>query len=604
MLTLLRTFMSVFGRGYGTVTALVLVGGILVAILETLGILLIFPLMHLVLDPAGTVAGGTMATLYRLAGTPAFPAFIAMVSVAIGAVYVFKSLFQIGFSRWEFKVLSRWKAAIATRFFEKFLDADYSYHCKRNSASLITMISQNIVIAINNFVHQVIMLISQMATAIFIFSFLLIHNPTMTVSIIMFFVVLFKGQSFLIRRKLERLSQVSVALAEENMFALQQGLGAYKETKINLKEKFFRNMFDTANMKMMDAEGSLLFFRSMPIYTNEMIVMLVTIVAFNMIVAVGHTGKDITADLAVTVMTLFRFIPIVNRSLTAVSFMSGAVHYVRQLIDEARIVRYEAPIPAEADQPEAMALTHDLALRHLGFTYPDTARPALDDIDLTIGRGEFVGVIGPSGSGKTTLIAMVSGFIEPDRGEYRIDGHLVDHGRIRALRRTIGYVDQQPFIFGGTVMENVAFGVEKGAIDRAQVEVALRQAELWAFVAGLAEGMDAPVGEDGRLFSGGQRQRLAIARALYKRPQILILDEATSALDIETERRFTQTVQNLKGQLTIIAIAHRLSTLSACDRLILMEAGRIVDEGRYDVLLDRSATFRRLVRNSQPGQAE
>lgn len=593
--------MSYFGTGFGRFMILILLGSVLVALFETAGILLIFPLMELVLNPAGAVQGGILGRVYSFLGAPSFQLYLFLVSMFVGIVYFTKSLFQIWFAKMEHRVLAKWKITICYRFFCKFLDADYSYHIQKSSSSTISIIAYSVSVVVNHFIHQSILLCSQIIVGIFICSFLIIRHPLMMTLVAICFLLLFQAQKVAIKNKIRVIGDQINKYNAENYSVLQQGLAAYKETKINLKEKFFQDMFLATNRKLMETEGRMLFFQSLPTSTTELIVMLMTIIAFNMIVLAGDTAQSMTQDLAVVVMSLFRLIPVVNRSLTSVAYINSAVEPLKALLKEADEIDYRGLKRAEAENAtvEPLKLTSSLNLHKLTFSYPNAAEPSLRDIDLTIRKGEFVGVIGPSGAGKTTLIAILLGFVRPDSGDYRIDGQQVDSERIRALRHTIGYVDQQPFIFEASIMQNVAFGVELAEIDRNRVEQALRQAELWDFVCSLEKGMETSAGENGKRLSGGQRQRLSIARALYKQPTILILDEATSALDVETEHRISTTIQNLKGSLTIIAIAHRLSTLRTCDRLIMMEDGAIVDSGPYEELLDRNTGFRRLVAISQ-----
>ncbi|CCG43053.1 ABC transporter ATP-binding protein [Magnetospirillum molischianum] len=602
MIKNLSDFLDYFGKGYGRSIILIMIGCIFIAILETFGILLIFPLMALVINPVQAVEGGVLGRIYGIAGKPDTQFFLFMVSCAVGSVYIFKALFQVWFTKWEHSLISRWKVTICYRLFCKMLEADYSYHVDRSSSTIISIIYPLVSNVMNNFMYQFICLATQMIVGIFLCVFMVVTHPVMTLVIAICFSILFHVQRVAIRKRIIKVGEEVNAFTIENLFSIQQGLGAYKETKINLKERFFQNMFLKANKNLMRSEGKLLFYQGLPISTNEMIVMLMVIVAFNMIVVAGNSAASITQDLAVVVMTLFRLIPVVNRSITSVNFINSSTIPLKTLIAEADAIGYRDPIKSDLTEPQALPLTSSLRMKHLSYSYAQSGEPALRDIDFEVKKGEFVGVIGPSGAGKTTLIAILLGFIKPDSGEMTIDGVRVDEARIRAFRHTVGYVDQQPFIFDASIMQNVAFGVAVEDIDRDRVEDALRQAELWDVVSSLEKGIESSVGENGKRFSGGQRQRLAIARALYKQPSILILDEATSALDIDTEQRFSQTIQKLKGSLTIIAIAHRLSTLRDCDRLIMMEAGRIVDDGAFDQLLERNATFRRLVSVSQAQQ--
>lgn len=596
MLSHFRLFMKYFGHGFHPHMVAILIGDVLIALFETVGILLVIPLMGLVLSPQSAVKSGVTGILYRLMGEPQTGHFLIYFSLLVALFYFVKSIFHIWFSWWEHQLLARWKNTICYRFFCKILDADYQYHSSRNSSAIVSIISGSVPSAVNNFMFQTISLVSQIVVAIFLFMLIAFRHPVLTAVIASVFLLLFKLQSIVIRHQITRAAGEFEGHSLDNLFAIQQGVGAYKDTKVNLKERFFTKLFTIANKKLMAAEGKVVFYQNLPIATTELIVILITILSFNMLVAAGDSAISITQDLSILVLLVFRFIPVINRSLTAYSVIKAAVVPLHILTQEADAVNYRTPLkPDDSERLARMDFKADLALKDVVFSYSKNSHPALRGVELNIRRGEFVGVIGPSGSGKSTLIALLLGFLKPETGSYTIDGEVLDEDRIRGLRRLIGYVDQHPFIFDASVMENVAFGIKRDEIDRDRVEQALRQAELWDLVISLEKGMETSVGENGKRLSGGQRQRLAIARALYKQPAILILDEATSALDPETECRLSQAIQGLKGSLTIIAIAHRLSTLRACDRLVMMENGRIVDSGSYQELLGRNADFRHLV---------
>jgi ABC-type multidrug transport system fused ATPase/permease subunit len=223
----------------------------------------------------------------------------------------------------------------------------------------------------------------------------------------------------------------------------------------------------------------------------------------------------------------------------------------------------------------------------LTFQYEAALSPALNNVSLTVKRGEAVGLVGPSGSGKSTLVDILLGLLEPTSGRVLVDGDVI-HDNLRGWQDQIGYVPQSIFLTDDTLRRNVAFGLPKNEIDEVAVEAAIRLAQLEDFVASLPDGLDTIVGERGVRLSGGQRQRIGIARALYHNPDVLVLDEATSSLDTETEHGVMQAVQALQGEKTVIIVAHRLSTVEYCNRLYRLENARIVDEGTFSEVTSRT----------------
>ena len=248
----------------------------------------------------------------------------------------------------------------------------------------------------------------------------------------------------------------------------------------------------------------------------------------------------------------------------------------------------EPEIADDAGAVEAPALRGDIVFEGVGFGY-DPARPILSGIDLAIRAGETVAFVGPSGAGKTTLLALLPRFYEPTAGRITIDGLPLDRMRLNSLRRQIGLVSQDVFLFGGTLRENIAYG-RLGATE-AEIREAAAQAQLTSMIEGLPEGLDTVVGERGVMLSGGQKQRVAIARAFLKNPPILILDEATSALDSQTEREIQGALDALAVGRTTLVIAHRLGTIRNADRIVVMQEGRIAETGNHGELLARAGIY-------------
>jgi len=268
----------------------------------------------------------------------------------------------------------------------------------------------------------------------------------------------------------------------------------------------------------------------------------------------------------------------------------------------ALLLRFEGARAPEPGPPEPeLRFERAIVLDRVSYQYEAGAAPVLTDVSLTIRRGESVGIVGATGAGKSTLIDLVLGLLEPTGGSISVDGVDIARAR-RAWQRRIGYVPQAAFLFDDTIARNVALGVRPAEIDAARLADALRMAQLAEFVATLPDGVDAQIGERGIRLSGGQRQRVAIARALYRQPEVLVFDEATAALDNQTEREVTRAIEGLRGQKTLVIIAHRLTTVRHCDTLVFLRAGRVDAIGPFDRLLEESAEFRAMAAMPAAGQ--
>jgi ABC-type multidrug transport system fused ATPase/permease subunit len=240
-----------------------------------------------------------------------------------------------------------------------------------------------------------------------------------------------------------------------------------------------------------------------------------------------------------------------------------------------------------------LPVRQEITLDDVSFRYGGTDRPTLDGVALSIPRNSSVAFVGPTGSGKSTLIDILVGLLQPHEGCVRVDGVPVTAENVRSWQASIGYVPQEAMLFDDTVLRNIVFGVEDEDVDRGRVERAARIARIHDFIVNeLPNGYETVVGERGIRLSGGQRQRMGLARALYREPSVLILDEATSALDGVTEREVMEAIAGMRNQVTLILVAHRLTTVRDCDRIYLLDGGRITDEGTYGDLIASNHLFR------------
>jgi ATP-binding cassette subfamily C protein len=292
----------------------------------------------------------------------------------------------------------------------------------------------------------------------------------------------------------------------------------------------------------------------------------------------------------------FRLSPLANRIVGATAVMHHARASLATIIKEIDTLGSLAVPDATDDRP--VSFQAQIELRQVTFRYPGRNRPALADINLVIRYGEVVGIVGSSGAGKTTLIDILLGLFVPTEGIFLVDGNIIE-GRLNA-----GYVAQDIFILDDTLRRNIAFGVPDRQIDEARVREVVKLSSLDRVVSQLPRGLDTELGERGSSLSGGQRQRVGIARALYPNPKLLVLDEATSAMDAKTEEEITGAIAELRKSVTMIIIAHRLSTVRKCDRLILLDEGRITERGTFEELHERNSVFRSMVRAASLGHSD
>jgi ABC-type multidrug transport system fused ATPase/permease subunit len=296
----------------------------------------------------------------------------------------------------------------------------------------------------------------------------------------------------------------------------------------------------------------------------------------------GNEPKEIVPVVGLFAATAFRVLPSVNKVVGSRQLLKVSRNAIETIYGDLHL-----PV-LERRTSEVTPLGFEvLNVQSLTFNYEGIADSVLNNVNVHIQKGEAVGFVGQSGSGKSTLIDIMLGLLEPQSGSVLINGQKISQVKT-AWQKSIGYIPQAIFLMDDSLRRNIAIGIADNQIDEIAIRDALKSAQLEDFVASLPEGLDTVVGERGVRLSGGQRQRIGIARALYHRPSVLVLDEATSSLDTETEHGVMQAVQALQGDKTVIIVAHRLSTVEYCDRLYRLDAGRIVDEGTFDEVMNRS----------------
>ena len=304
----------------------------------------------------------------------------------------------------------------------------------------------------------------------------------------------------------------------------------------------------------------------------------------------GMPRVEAAGFLALYAVVAVRAIPMVSQLVVSLASLPGAL----PAVGEIRALIRQMPHDEAPANVVTLHKWRNLELKGVSFAYDVTTPPAVGPLDLNISRGRSFGVVGISGAGKSTLVDLIVGLLTPQTGEIQLDGRSLDAAMMSSWRKHIAYVAQTPFLIDASLSENITFGLDE-AVDPHRMEEAITSAGLTNVVTGLPDGLETPLGERGVRLSGGQRQRVAIARALYRNADLIVMDEATSALDSLTEREITEELDGLKGRLTLIVVAHRLSTIARLDEIIVLEKGLIAARGSHEQLLKKSPDYRRLI---------
>ncbi|WP_331000445.1 ABC transporter ATP-binding protein [Pectinatus frisingensis] len=459
----------------------------------------------------------------------------------------------------------------------EYLNKPYIYHLEHNSAILLRNVNSSGIIIFASIFVPTLALFTEIITAIIIWVMLIFVDSFTAVIVAGIMGVMIYIIIKIFREKVTRAGIVQNDYLVTYMKWVNQGLGAIKETKILHKEIFFLENFSKAYSEYGNANRKFMFLNQVPRMIIETIVVSALLILIIVKLSLGYRPMEIVPLLGILALAAFRLMPSANRIVNLFNGIKFQMPLFDELYDELIQIKWKQMGKTNiilVHDSEKMDFKHEIKIQHLSFKYPKMYNKVLQDISVTIPKGAFVGIVGPTGAGKTTFVDILLGLLEPTGGNIYVDNNNI-FSNIRGWQANFSYVPQNIYLIDGTIKENIALGIPVEKIDEKYLEKILKMAELYDFVQMLPQNVNTMVGERGVKLSGGQRQRIGIARALYTVPNILILDEATSALDSETENHITNTILKLKGEITIIAIAHRITTLSNCDFKIKISGGKV-----------------------------
>lgn len=513
---------------------------------------------------------------------------VMVLAVAASLFFLFRGAFLAAQTYLQQRVSNNAGARIANALLERYLLKDYEWRIQRDSPELIRNITS--VPLVTNMVFLPLMIVGSelfmllgLSVAVFLVA------PIQSLVGISFISLLAVGIDRVLKSRVESLGKKGEEINYSIFRNLAQSLGALREMKILGKQEFFLRRFRETRWAQARVQYQHATLNALPrVFLEGVLFSALIMIAF-----VAGRGDPTTGAYSVLGLfgyAAFRALPSVNKIVASV----GLVRFGAAALDNVFEDATSGGVSALRTEPTKRSIFQSsVALENVAYRYPGSRDDALHGISFEVSRGESVGIIGTTGAGKTTLMDVLLGLLPPTEGVIRVDGRPLSEV-LSSWHDSIGFVSQDFVLFDASVRDNVAFGLRPEEVDEARLQKALEVAQLDDVVAELRDGAGTSIGEGGMRLSGGQRQRVALARAIYREPEVLFLDEGTSALDAATEMRLMKAIGALRSQMTVVMIAHRINTVRSCDRLILLDRGRIQAIGSYEDLLQNDSSFRAL----------
>ena len=561
------------------------------AIVQIVGVASIAPFIAIVSNPEVIQDNPLLKFLYDFLEYDSTHEFIIGFAL-LSVVMILISNGISGLTLWMLTTYSmKVGGQLQSRLYENFLRREYIYHKVTNYTKIISSISQEVPRFIYMVMQPFLLMMSNLFVTILILLGLIILNPA-----IAFFSGLIIGGSYfltyiVIKKSLVKHGKLVTDRNSGVQSILSESFIGIKDIKLNSLEDNYSKEFKKINYRGLNSSAYITLSGDIPRFVIESISFAAILLLAVFLLSNSESQDNVISLLSIYALAGYKLLPTMQQIYRSMSNMSANGSVVGELKDEiSKLV--QSPRLSTSGPLKSV---HSLKVEDITYRYPNSPKPVIKEVSLLFRLGSLNTIAGSSGSGKSTLADIMLGLLPACSGNIVIDNQLLNDDLIDSYQRSIGYVPQSIFILDDTVVANVAFGVPKTEIDYEKVSRALHQANAMSFVKNLPEGMETRLGQDGKRLSGGQRQRIGIARSLYRESKILILDEPTSALDIDSEFEFMSLLQVLKTEVLIIVISHRPAAIKLSDYIVVLEEGRVIADGPYELLKKDNIYFKNMM---------
>jgi len=589
------------GRSF-TLLVFNLIGLFLLSLMEMVGVAAILPIVNIAM---GAELTGYLAVLSDIFGNPQRSDLVVYLGIVLVLAFVIKGIAALLFKRWSLKFTGYQQLATSTTILNHYMKDSYFNHRKSQPEETAFLISTYVVFAYRGFVGSIINFVGDFLSIMVLLIMILCVMPVPALIAFAYFGITIAVMQFFLRRGNAKYGEITARAGRDALRFLLDDIRGFREIRITNAHKAAIEQYREPAVRSVKSDVNLSFLNDFPKYTLEVI--FIVGIAGLLALVTATQGADGLPSLMLFATACIRILPNATRMIASL----GGIRANEFASEEvAKVIRSMSPEEQRLqmvefkDEIDPATIINsgiepvDVQIDNLVYRYPDGDKDVLKDIQLDVPAGTSVAFVGGSGSGKTTLVDLILGLLTPTNGTISSQGKDI-HTDLHSWYQKIGYVPQDPYLGNGTLREAVAFGIPAKHIDDDRVIYCLELAELMPVVETLEDGINTSIGENGNRLSGGQRQRVGIARAMYRNPSLLVMDEATSALDNETEHKITQTINRISKEITVIIVAHRLSTVRNVNQLVYLSQGRIANKGTFKEVQAANEEFANLVRLGQ-----
>lgn len=564
----------------------------LVEVLQVVAVILVLPLIGLIVEPSLLGSFDILQRLHKMLGSLPVGRFVVLLSAA---ALLFNTVGQISSFLTHSAIelfTHRIQTQLARELMAESIDAPYPWFLERNAAALVRLFHNDIAMWGRDFIGNLLRILASALTILAGVVMVLGVAPLGGFGMLAVVALVAYGVLRLVRPHLVRWTNIKRQAAEKTMVMETQIFSGVKDIKVSGSQGYFGELFGLAYGLMSRASARGVIFGQLP--TSVLLLLGQTgllLVALALWFS-GSRGGELASQMMLIALVTYRVVPAVTQLSRLITLLVNVVPWVRGILElRASVAQARRSQPKAVGSRTMPAGWSEICFKGVGFAYGANDRLVLQDLSLSLERGKVYGLIGPSGAGKSTLVDLVLGLLQPTAGQILVDDVPLTEIDLRQWRRQIGYVPQTPYFTDATIRANVAFGVPADEVDEERVRRSVELAGLREFVAGLPFGLDTLSGDKAVKISGGERQRIAIARALYRQADLLVLDEATSALDPANQQLILRTIEGLRGRLTTLIVSHHMSAVSCSDCVFLLDEGRLVATGSLDTVVLAHPSF-------------